>query len=56
MHYFSFAVNPSLPVMIPKDPTITAANVGGNELSALDILKLQRAYFCDGTTKVRGFL
>ena len=40
------------PVMIPKDSSIQDADVGGNELSAMDITKLQRAYFCDGTTKV----
>ena len=49
----SFAVDRNQPVMIPKDSSIQEADVGGNELSAKDILKLQRAYFCDGTIKVR---
>merc|ERR1740128_345641 len=47
MHYdlYSFAVDDSLPVMTPLNSSITS--VGGNELSSMDITKLQRSYFCN---------
>ena len=45
-------MDPNLPVMTPKDSSITEADIGGNEMSPMDITKLQRAYFCEGTTKV----
>ena len=47
---FSFAVNRSLNVMTPKDSSIT--DVGNNELSEMDVKKLNFAYYCQGTTKV----
>jgi len=53
MHYSlkSFAVNRSLNVMTPKDSSIT--DVGNNELSAMDIEKLNYAYYCEGKTKAK---
>ena len=50
----SFAVDRSKNVMTPKDSSIT--EVGNNELSAMDIQKLNFAYYCDGKTKVSSFL
>ena len=38
--------------MTPKDASITDANVGNTELSPMDITKLQRSYYCTGTTQV----
>jgi len=53
MHYDlrSFAVNTSLNVMTPKNSSIT--DVGNNQLSELDIKKLNYAYYCQGTIKAR---
>ena len=50
---FSFAVNTSLNVMTPKNSSIT--DVGNNQLSELDIKKLNYAYYCQGTIKVSSF-
>ena len=44
--FFSFAVNRFENVMIPKNPSITDADIGGDELSAMDITKLKRGYSC----------
>ena len=42
----SFALDPSTPVMVPFDTSITSP--GNVELSAMDITKLQKAYGCSG--------
>ena len=52
MFCLSFAVDSNLNVMTPKNASINANDVGGDELSAMDIKKLNYAYYCDGTTKV----
>ena len=38
--------------MFPRDASIGEDDVGGEELSAMDIKKLNYAHYCDGTTKV----
>ena len=47
-HNSRFAIDTSRPSMTPKDPAITS--VGGHELSAGDIGKLQASYGCEGTS------
>ena len=53
MFCFSFAVDHKLNVMTPKNESITEDDIGGDELSAMDIKKLNYAYYCDGKTKAR---
>ena len=52
---FSYAVNKSLNAMTPKNASITDSDIGNNELSHMDIKKLNFAYYCEGTTKVSSF-
>jgi len=49
MHYgiTLFAIDDTKPVLIPKDSSITS--LGGYELTDMDVLKLQKAYGCDGS-------
>ena len=54
MFCFSFAVDRNQNVMTPKNESITEDDIGGDELSAMDITKLNYAYYCDGKTKVRN--
>ena len=42
--------------MFPRDASIGEDDVGGEELSAMDIKKLNYAHYCDGTTKVAFIL
>merc|ERR1712172_268820 len=48
MHYgiTLFAIDDTKPVLIPKDSSITS--LGGYELTDMDVLKLQKAYGCNG--------
>jgi len=51
MHYGlkSFAVDSSINVMTPTDASVGEDDIGGDELSAMDIQKLNRGYFCENS-------
>ena len=44
---FSFAIDPNVKVITPKDPSVSS--VGSESLSAGDIEKINCLYSCDGT-------
>ena len=51
--FYSFAVNTSINVIAPKDPSVT--QIGGHELSDMDIKKLKRDYYSGDISEVQVF-
>ena len=48
-----FSMDKNKCVMCPKNSSIGLGDVGGgSKLTAMDIKKLNYAYYCDGTSKV----
>ena len=50
--FFSFAVDSSINVMTPTDASVGEDDIGGDELSAMDIQKLNRGYSCENSNTV----